>query len=379
MWSMRRIITFLLFILIIGAGLSYVSRVILEMASDRAIDYIAGNIRSPGVEYTRPVFRSVNLGSLNAVTWKDVTFEVLMARKEKGKAQEKHSLKIGEATMSLESLSDRAVALNLRGLSVVSGEKEAGTTPGSPGSGDHLEKGDLTVRMTLGEFSEEAVARQMQHLVKELHALATVGVSGIPTSFSATKVFEIKGNPHRARLTVERTGDQYRLVMNREDVKIIAASLPGMTVTPMGIEVISRNPVRAPQLLRIRDQAAATAKLAREQDPNVPEDAYRHVLWSYLLVRAYGEAFAKEVTDAHEFHADQDRLSKEEMHKRSIESYQDLYNNAAGRRYAQMGYPESRILRYVMTDDAVIRDDSRAARFNAADYERLKPVHAKHN
>lgn len=376
---MRKIITFLLFILIIGAGLSYISGVIMEMASDRAIDTIVRNVKSPGMEYTRPVFRSVNLSSLNAVTWVDVTFDVLMARKEKGKVQEKHSLQIGKVSMSLESLSERAVALNLRGLSILSGEKGAGTDPGTPGSGDYLEKGDLTVRMTLGEFSEAAVVRQMQHLIKEIHALATAGATGIPLSFSATKIFEIRGNPHRARLTAERAGEQYRLVMNREDVKIIAASLPDMTVTPMDVEVISRNPIRASQLMRIRDQAAATAKLAREQDPNVPEDAYRHVLWSYLLVSAYGEAFAKEVTDAHEFHADQDKLSKEEMLKRSIESYQDLHNNAAGRRYAQMGYPQSRILRYVMADDAVIRDENRAARFNAAEYERLKPVYAKPN
>ena len=70
-------------------------------------------------------------------------------------------------------------------------------------------------------------------------------------------------------------------------------------------------------------------------------------------------------------------MSKEEILNMNIESYQDLHNNAAGRRYAEMGYPESGILWNVLNDDAVIRDENRAARYNASDYERLKPEYVK--
>lgn len=373
--SMKKFAPFLLFILFVGVGLYYVSGVILDMASNRAIDYIARNIKSPDIEYTRPVFRNVNLSSFNAVTWEGVSFDVRMARNETATTGEELSLKIGEMTISLESLFESAVLLNAKGVSALTKAKGSDAISGISGAGDYMERGNLKVRIRLGDFSKAAVTQQVRDLIKEIHTFSTHGVTGIPLDFSATKMFEIKGNHHRARLSVEQKGDEYLLVMDKDDLKLIAATMSGEKVSAMDIDVISRNPIKAPQLLRIRDKAATTAKLARQQDPNVPEDAYRHVLWSYLLAKAYGEAFAKEVTDAHEVHADQEKMSKEELLKLNIESYQDLHNNATGRRYAKMGYPESGILRYVLNDDAVIRDENRAARYNASEQEEiLEPV-----
>jgi hypothetical protein len=130
-------------------------------------------------------------------------------------------------------------------------------------------------------------------------------------------------------------------------------------------------------LLRIRDRAEMAAQRAALQDPNFPEDAYRHTLWSYLLTKMYGEKFAKEVTDAHEAFADEEEIEK--MGRLSFEyaSYQDLINNGVGRQYAAMGYPESAILERVLTDPAIIRDNEAVKRFSALEYERLKPLNFK--
>jgi len=49
---------------------------------------------------------------------------------------------------------------------------------------------------------------------------------------------------------------------------------------------------------------AQTAELEaarlKARDPLFPDDAYRHVYWSWLLTREFGAAFAERVTDAHE-------------------------------------------------------------------------------
>jgi hypothetical protein len=368
---MKKFIPFLLFILFVGVGLYYVSGVILDMASNRAIDYIVKNIKSPDIEYSRPAFRTVNLSSFNAVTWEGVSFDLRMARNETAKTEEELSIKIGEMTISLESLFESVVLLNAKGVSALTKASSSGAMTGIPGAGDYMERGNLNIRIKLRDFSKAVVIQQVRDLIKEIHAFSTHGVTRIPLSFSATKMFEIKGNPHRARLSVEQKGDEYLLVMDKDDLKLIAATISGEKVSSMDIDVISRNPIKAPQLLKIRDKAVVTARQARQQDQNVPEDAYRHVLWSYLLVKAYGETFAKEVTDAHEVHADREKMSKEELLKLNIENYQDLQNNATGRRYAKMGYPESGILRYVLNDDAVIRDENRAARYNASKKEEI--------
>jgi parvulin-like peptidyl-prolyl isomerase len=341
------------------------------MASNRAIDYIVTNIKSPDIEYSRPAFRTVNLSSLNAVTWEGVSFDLRIARNETAKTEEELSIKIGEMTISLESLFESIVLLNAKGVSALTKARSAGAMSGISGAGDYMERGNLNIRIKLRDFSKASVIQQVRDLIKEIHAFSTHGVTRIPLSFSATKMFEIKGNLHKARLFVEQKGDEYLLVMDKDDLKLIAATISGEKVSSMDIDVISRNPIKAPQLLKIRDKAVVTARQARQQDQNVPEDAYRHVLWSYLLVKAYGETFAKEVTDAHEVNADREKMSKEELLKLNIESYQDLHNNAAGRRYAKMGYPESGILRYVLNDDAVIRDENRAARYNASKKEEI--------
>jgi hypothetical protein len=176
---------------------------------------------------------------------------------------------------------------------------------------------------------------------------------------------------------VVNSGEEYRLVMAADDLKKIAALLTGKKPNPVDIAVIARNPLKAPMLLRIRDKAEMAAQRAALQDPNFPEDAYRHTLWSYLLTKMYGEKFAKEVTDAHEAYADEEEIEKMGRISWESASYQDLVNNAVGRQYADMGYPESTILERVLTDPAIIRDNEAVKRFSALEYERLKPVNFK--
>lgn len=372
---MKKFITFLILVLI-ACGLYLVSGMILEMASDRAIDTIVKNVKSPNIEYTRPQFRDVNLSSFDAVTWEGVSFDVRIVRDDT-KTAEELSIMIGEMTISLESFSERAVLLNVKGVSALAKERGSGALSDISGAGDRMERGYLKVPIKLKGFGKEVVFQQVRDLIKEINMFSTHGVTKIPLFFSATEVFEIKKKPYTAKLSVEKKGDEYRLVMDKDDVKIIAATMSGRKATPMDIEVISHNPIRAPQLLRIRDKAAVAAKLAHQQDSKIPEDAYRHVLWSYLLAKTFGEAFAKEVTDAHEVFVDAQKLSKEEIETMSIDSYQDLRNNAIGRGYAKMEYPESAILERVLTDKAVIRDENRKASYSADDYERLKPAYIK--
>jgi hypothetical protein len=77
----------------------------------------------------------------------------------------------------------------------------------------------------------------------------------------------------------------------------------------------------------------------------VPEDAYRHVLWSYLLTKKFGPEFAEIVTDAHE------TLPTNTAAERRM----DFHNNRIGRDYAQRGIRRERILWLVKNDVNVIR------------------------
>lgn len=370
---MKKLLLFLLVMTaILGGGLYVASGPVLAKVSDRMIDYLVGSVQIPGVEYARPSFGAVRLASYNAVVWSDVSLDARLMRNEAFKTIENISLKIDQVTLRMEDFSERAFLLGFDGFHAAATVKGGGPDPAR--GENRMEGGHLEIPLRLTGFGMADILAQLDELREELPRFLALGVTGIPISFSAVQTFDLNGKPFRARFSVEQKGGEYRLVMDRNDLQKIAALLPGQKPNPIELEVIARNPIKAQQLLKIRDKAVTTAQLAARQDPKIPEDAYRHTLWSYLLARMYGEPFAKEVTDAHEAYADEEELKKADRISFNIASYQDLVNNAAGRQYAAMGYPESTILDRVMTDPAVIRDHEAVKRFNAAEYEKLKPV-----
>ncbi len=368
-------IFFVSVLLILGAGLYFASGPILARVSNKMIDSIIGNVRIPHLEYTRPAFKNVRLRSLSAVTWTDVSLNARLVRNEAFKTSEEISVNIGELTISMESFSQRTFLLTAEGLSAVA--KEKGPGMGVAGAGNRMEGGYLEIELRLTGFGAADMHAELRNLKEELYRFSTLGVTRIPLSFAATQTFEVQGKPCTAKFSVVNSGEEYRLVMDEDDLKKIAALLTGKKPNPVDIAVIARNPLKAPMLLRIRDKAEMAAQRAAPQDPNFPEDAYRHTLWSYLLTKMYGEKFAKEATDAHEAYADEEEIQKMGRISWESASYQDLVNNAVGRQYAAMGYPESAILERVLTDPAIIRDNEAVKRFNVLEYERLKPVNFK--
>lgn len=111
------------------------------------------------------------------------------------------------------------------------------------------------------------------------------------------------------------------------------------------VAIIAHYPMRAPLIMRITSDAKESSRQARRRDPSVPEDAYRHVLWSFLLTQKFGETFAEQVTDAHE------TLPTNTAAERNM----DFHNNRIGREYAKRGTSRDRILWLVRNDPHVVR------------------------
>jgi len=111
-------------------------------------------------------------------------------------------------------------------------------------------------------------------------------------------------------------------------------------------DLFARNYEKMGRLKEIADHAELEAHKAHSADINVPEDAYRHVLWSYLLTKEYGPEFALQVTNARE---QGDNTNTPAEHR------QDYNNNKVGISYAKKGYEEKDILKRVMEDPKVIR------------------------
>ena len=140
----------------------------------------------------------------------------------------------------------------------------------------------------------------------------------------------------------------YKIRINPEVLKSIAW-LINEELTDAEAALLADSPFRIQDLFSIMATARTESEKYKKNDM-IPEDAYRHVLWSYLLTTNYGPDFAKKVTDAHE---------EGDMSNTEAEHEMDYNNNAIGREYALENHKKSEILLRMLNDTRVIRTPKR--------------------
>ncbi|MFC7336087.1 DUF6973 domain-containing protein [Haloferula chungangensis] len=134
-----------------------------------------------------------------------------------------------------------------------------------------------------------------------------------------------------------------RLRFDKEDLRQIAKQTK-VVISEDELEILSVYPLRAPVIMLITARAKAGSVERRLKDASFPEDAFRHLTWSFQLTRAFGPDFAKQVTDAHE------TLPNNTEAERAM----DYHNNALAREWAMSGMEASEISRLLMEDSRAI-------------------------
>lgn len=180
---------------------------------------------------------------------------------------------------------------------------------------------------------------------QELVTFLKEGKTSIPFFFDGHIGFSVNRKQYQVKLESEKHGEETQLVLDSENLELVLKSISS-DFTKDEIQVVAAYPFRAPLLIELKDEARKIAADAYTLDSNVPEDAYRHIVWSYKLTKAFDAEFAKQVTDAHE--AGKFRNEKAEKEK-------DLFNNSLGIAYALKGVQESELLSKVMNDPEVKR------------------------
>ncbi|MDZ7316311.1 MAG: hypothetical protein ONA69_08990 [candidate division KSB1 bacterium] len=244
---------------------------------------------------------------------------------------------VNRVDLTLAQLRPAAVRISLEKFSVIAEQNKQlpSTAIG------RVEEGYWSVKkpMVISRLAEEwrRYRLQLQNLFNEEYFDRDMQLRALVT-------LKLRGKEAQAMLyTVEEEGGA-RLRLETRDVQK-ASEIFQQELSPDEIEIISRYPMRAPVIMQLTSEARRTAREAHRANPAVPEDAYRHVLWSYLLTRQFDADFAKKVTDAHEV------LPTNTVAERKM----DFINNRIGRNYALNGIPRERILSLVMTDPQVIR------------------------
>ena len=131
----------------------------------------------------------------------------------------------------------------------------------------------------------------VQDIIKQFQQILDNGNTKLNVALKGTLSMEYNGENKDVGIKTIRRDKMTFLQMDKESLlSIIGNSVEDLTDAE--VQVLADYPLRAAALLRIQKYAKnQAAKLAVQ--PNFPEDAYRHVLWNFLLTNEFNEAFAK--------------------------------------------------------------------------------------
>ncbi len=292
------------------------------------------------VQISELKFRNAYLSSLRSVTVSGISVKFRFLSGDEFLEHREFNISLNKAVFALRNLKQRKFGLQLSGLSVRTVEDNEDRN-----KLEYVEGQNLEIKFVLDFLHPETISEQMKNWSKGMGDLLLKGKTNWPVEFSGATYISFHDKPIPVRMSVQKRGDEYALIIYEKDIKDMAAKM-NEQITNAEINLITKYPLRAPALLKLSDYAFRAAQEAHLKQSDVSENTYRHVVWSYRLTRQYGEVFAKEVTDAHE--------ATDLEGDRDI----DLRNNAVGRSYAKEGIPESSILNRLLTDPGAVLDES---------------------
>jgi hypothetical protein len=194
----------------------------------------------------------------------------------------------------------------------------------------YIENGRLKLYEPIRLFDMCDSMKQLLHTVVDLFYTNSAKAE---LSFQALSTFTMQEKEVKVHLFTTRIKDGLSIRSNEEDMRKVSEEF-SLDLVPAELAVISGYPLQTPTIMRITFYAETMAREAYERDHSVPQDSYRHVLWSFLLAREFGAKVAEMITDAHET-----RPGEPDTDRRL-----DYRNNRLGREYAGQGIKQEQIL-----------------------------------
>jgi len=359
-------------LLVIVVVAYFVGNHFLNSMSRKAMRTISQRGKQHGVEISAPQFAKAAIAGIRTARWTDLSAELRFPKSKDFDAARLFELRVEQLDVWLAG--GGQVILTVENLNIDSriptrshaAQQDQTEEPEQLEASINLNELAGNLNELAGNLNELAGTEQQQIYVAHLECtldwqlfdpsasleqslpkiveLVTSGTAHLPMKAEGTLQFDLKNRPTTLRLKVQETPEGHALALEAADVEKLSERF-AEKLTAVEVTLVATNPLRAPKLLRIKDDAESTAASAHAQDPTVPQDAYRHILWSYLLTKQFGKEFAEQVTGAHQQGDTGNTPSERDM---------DLHNNRIGRQYADAGLQRTQILQKLSEDKDVI-------------------------
>lgn len=316
---------------------------LVDSFSRKAIAKLSRQAERHGVVVDEPRFDRARLAGIRAVCWSDLAARLTMPDTDAFAPNKTFNVRI--ARVDLWLVGDGQAVLEATDVSIDAADAPiAGTQPAANATeAEQIHASRFRCQLPLDVFQP---LPSLEEALPQLLALMRAGATELPIEIEGSLEFEFNDAPIHAQMGVAEVDGGQALVLDPNDMRSVSAHF-SEPLTDAELELIASYPLRVARLLRIKQDAEDTAAAAKLQDASVPEDAYRHILWSYLLTRTYGPQFAQRVTNAHE---------QGDTGNTPAERRMDLHNNELGRDWSGAGLQRNEILPRVLSDPAVVKE-----------------------
>lgn len=343
---MRKIICLLLilFALLIPAFFKFTNNLIFDY-SQKAVQGLEGKEYFSNFKIRTLYFKNFDMNAFKSVAWKGISSQIHLKRKNQFLSEQDFTIDLQTLELKLIDLFEKKFLLIANGLTVLPLGRNNSTQNSDTNMPKTLENATLQIAFEFNFLKPQTARTQIKNIYEELAEILHSGKTTVPINFSGISYFTISKEKVKAMITTRYNQGGYYLVVNKEFFKSIAW-LTADNLTDAEAALLSVNAIRVPKLLNIMNDAKRESERYKDVK-GIPEDAYRHVLWSYLLTMEYGPEFSKAVTDAHEEGDDTNTEAEHQM---------DYNNNTVGREYAARQYKRNEILGHLLRDNRVIRE-----------------------
>lgn len=186
--------------------------------------------------------------------------------------------------------------------------------------------------------------KELRKLVDQLQSLLTSGETDLGMTVDGRLTFFLGGKPRRAKLLTDSEKGKWVFRLDPGDLKAVSLYFEE-PLSEHEIKHLVRHPFRVAELMEIRDSVKTQCAQQREKDRKYPEQAHRHVLWSYLLSQKFGAEFSKSLLE---------NFQKDQEHSEAQHAM-NFSNHRVGREWAQASLKEDELLERVRKSEEVIR------------------------
>lgn len=321
--------------MIITAGY-FAGNYLLTKYSLKYLAELKSKLEAKGLSFETLSYKDITIRSLRSISINDVDITFKLDKEIYGRKSFHSSFQAEAVIINLLSLREAEITFSLHNFSL------------------HVEPAVSSERKTFGDFEQASFGSTIPINLRKPEASAKLVLLQVENLFqqnravglSLSGIAKIAIDEERVQLGVKTVEKKDSVYLQFEQADILqAAKIFEIDLAEKEAEVIATHPSLVPDMIRITREARQKSRAYRSKDKSFPEDAFRHVYWSYHLTRALGSAMAQQITDAHE------TAPGNTANERAM----DYHNNEIARSLAKTQLSESQLLKLVLTSDEIIR------------------------